>query len=211
MGGRGSGGGLRYGRRGGKPVADQNVLRVDVRFMHRKGWLRSGLRFSLNWTCGGEPSGIIHVETGVGEPPGILWLIYKARDGGRDAWTDMREAVPIEWQPCHYGGTRPWLHCPRCSRRVAVLWGGRRFLCRYCQGTAYSSQNQTPLDRATEQSRKLRKRLGDDGDLSWPADSIARPKGMHRKTYDRIVARIAMHDVFWAQAVMIKFSCNPFA
>lgn len=203
---------MRWARSGGKPVADQNVLRVDVRFMHRKGWLRRGSRFSLNWTCGGEPSGNIRVETGVGDPPGILWLIYKATSGGSDQWVDMREPVPIEWQPCNYGGARPWLRCSRCNRRVAVLWGGRRFLCRQCQHVAYASQNVSSLDRATEQSRKLRKRLGhDDADLSWPADLIERPKGMHRKTYERIVVRIRHHDAQWAREAMTRFGCNPLA
>jgi hypothetical protein len=203
---------MRWARSGGKPVADQNVLRVDVRFMHRKGWLRSGGRFSLNWSRGADPVGNIGVEIGSGDPPDILWLVYKARDGGSDQWSVMRKTVPIEWQPCNYGGARPWLHCPRCNRRVAVLWGGRRFLCRQCQRVSYASQNVSLLDRATGQSRKLRKRLGhDDGDLSWPADLIARPKGMHRKTYDRIVARIGRHDARWAREAMTRFGCNPLA
>lgn len=209
MGGPGSGRGMRWARRGGKPVADQNVLRVDVRFMHRKGWLRSRWGFSLNWSCRGEPVGDIRVETGVGDPPGNLWLIYKTRSGG-DTWTDMREAVPIEWQPCHYGGARPWLHCPRCARRVAVLWGGHRFLCRHCQRVAYASQNEDRLDRATEQARKLRSRLGVD-DLEWPADCLPRPKGMHRQTYDRLVARIGRSDAIWSGEIIAKFGSSPFA
>ena len=209
MGGPGSGSGYRHGRGGGKPVADQNLLRVDVRFMHRKGWLRSDWSFSLNWSRGGEPAGDIRVETGVGDLPGELWLIYRTLDDRTNEWTPMRERVSLEWQGCNYGGSRPWLRCPRCSKRVAVLWGGSRFLCRQCQRVAYASQNESALDRACSQSHKLRERLGDDLGLDCPAKYLRRPKGMHRRTFERLTARIARQDVLWNRETIARFGFNP--
>lgn len=211
MGGRGSGTGYRYSRGDGKPVADQNLLRVDVRFMHRKGWLRANFGFSLNWSRGDEPVGNIRVETGPGDPPAALWLVYRSQSGGVGEWTPMRERVPLEWTPCNYGGKRPWLRCPRCSRRVAVLWGGSRFLCRHCNRLAYASQNESAMDRACSQSQKLRKRLGDDDDLTCPSEDLLRPNGMHASTFDRLTERIALQDIRWGRAAIAKFGFDPLA
>jgi hypothetical protein len=35
--------------------------------------------------------------------------------------TPMTKRVPLDRTPCNFGGTRAWLCCPRCSRRVGVL------------------------------------------------------------------------------------------
>ncbi len=209
MGGCGSGTGYRYSRGGGKPVADQDLLRADARFMHRKGWLRSNFGFSLNWSRGDQPVGSIRVETGPGDPPAELWLVYSSRNGSVGEWTPMRERVPLEWTPCNYGGRRPWLRCPRCSRRVAVLWGGSRFLCRHCQRVAYASQNESALDRACSRSHNLRERLGDNLGLDWPAEYLRRPKGMHVRTFERLTARIARQDSLWNREMIAKFGFNP--
>jgi len=209
MGGLGSGTGFRYGRGGGKPVADKDLLRVDVRFMHRKGWLKGGWRFSLNWSCGDQPAGSMQVETASDDPPRTLWLIYRSRNSRSDTWTDRREVVPIEWQPCNYGGARPWLHCPRCDRRVGVLWGGARFVCRHCNQLAYGSQNDARIDRACSQSQKLRRRLKGCEDLSMPFEYLRRPKGMHRSTFDRITARIARQDEIWGREAVARWGYNP--
>ena len=34
------------------------------------------------------------------------------------------QSVRVSWTRCHYGGVRPWLHCPHCQRRVARLFKG---------------------------------------------------------------------------------------
>jgi hypothetical protein len=31
--------------------------------------------------------------------------------------------VLINWQPCRFGGHRPWWECPWCHRRVTKLYG----------------------------------------------------------------------------------------
>ncbi|MBU6165958.1 MAG: hypothetical protein KGQ52_07475 [Alphaproteobacteria bacterium] len=171
------------------------MLRLDVRFLHREGYLAGSRAATIYWSVNGQRTSDIRIATSEGERPSELLLIYKVRASGAD-WNSVREAVRLEWQPCHYGGYRPWLTCPRCSRRVGVLWGGERFLCRHCHRVAYPSQNESRLDRHCEQSRKLRRRLGPHlDDLEWPADMLPRPKGMHRSTHRRLVERIAAHDI----------------
>ena len=92
------------------------------------------------------------------------------------------QRIEITRTACSFGGTRPWLHCPRCSGRVGVLYmRGGRFVCRRCGGVAYTSQSEAAAGRAWRQQRKLESRLGDN----W-----SRPKGMHRSTCKRIVDRI---------------------
>src|SRR5215831_15053920 len=31
------------------------------------------------------------------------------------------QQIRVSWSRCHFGGGRPWLHCPYCQRRVARL------------------------------------------------------------------------------------------
>ena len=50
-----------------------------------------------------------------------------------------------------------------------------------------SSQQQTALDRGLEQARKIRMRLGGGVDLLEPFPQ--KPKGMHRRTFQRLRAR----------------------
>lgn len=77
-----------------------------------------------------------------------------------------------------YGGTRLWFNYPRCTRRVAVLYMRRGyFACRHCQKVAYSSQSDDALDRMWRKQSKIEARLGEH----W-----RRPKGMRRRTYDRL-------------------------
>jgi hypothetical protein len=75
-----------------------------------------------------------------------------------------------------------------CGRRAAILYGaGELFACRRCYGLAYESQQQTALRRGLEQARKNRMKLGGGVDLLAPFPQ--RPKGMHRRTFQRLRAR----------------------
>jgi hypothetical protein len=181
------------------------MLRLDVRFLHRNGYLAGSLCASIQWRVNGHRTSDILIGTSEGERPALLMLNYRFRSHSEE-WGDMSEAVRLEWQPCHFGGVRPWLTCPHCDRRVGVLWGAERFLCRHCQRIAYQSQNESRLDRSCNQSRKLRERLGAHlEDLSCSVDQLPRPKGMHHATYDRLVARIAAYDRQWREDMAAQF------
>jgi hypothetical protein len=101
MGGFGSG-------RGDRPsVARRTTLdawgRLDVRWLHRQGYLDG----QEHWTI-------------VRQGRGWLMLAVTCQDGALvvGSWPQV---IPLDWTPCHFGGTRPWLRCPRCARRQAVL------------------------------------------------------------------------------------------
>ncbi|MEJ1382416.1 MAG: hypothetical protein RPT95_15850 [Candidatus Sedimenticola sp. (ex Thyasira tokunagai)] len=175
MGGLGSGNWYRWD----KKTTAEEVHRVDIRYLKKQGYLVSGYSGWLSWSCGGEETGSIRFRVECG----CLVLIYRSRSDG-SAWVDMEETVWFDRTPCNYGGERLWLSCPDCGKRVAVLYGhGPRFLCRHCHGLPYGSQNETRLDRLNRKARKIRKRLGaSDDEMVW-----RKPKGMHWKTFDRLI------------------------
>ena len=173
-------GGYGSGRDGWKPKAEE-AKRIDVRYMRKRGFLNDGCQFTLSWSRGEESVGYINART----TDRTVILNYRVKPYWEDEWTDIEECVPIEWTPCNFGGQRPWLNCPRCSRRVEVLYGvGKRFLCRHCYNVTYSSQCETVMDRLLRRSRKMRRRL--DVDESIFESVVFKPKGMHQKTFDRL-------------------------
>ena len=53
----------------------------------------------------------------------------------------------------------------------------------------YASQHGTVYDRMLEQARKVRRRLGAPENLCEPLGPWHKPKGMHWKTFSRLVAQ----------------------
>ena len=128
-------------------------------------------------------------------------LMYRHRLRGDEKWEGMEYPVGLEWTACHYGGKRPWFLCPCCGRRVAVLYGARIYACRHCHNLAYDSQRETKYGRLLNRAHTLRARL--DGDNGW-----SKPKGMHQKTFDRLLAEYCHYEeaasvFFYARAKKI--------
>ena len=118
-------------------------------------------------------------------------LNYRSCSSG--SWKSVQQRVPIRLTACHLGGVRPWFVCSvygdgrYCGRRAAILYGaGELFACRQCYGLSYASQQERLLWRRLGQARKIRMRLGGGVDLLEPFP--ARPKGMHRRTFQRLRA-----------------------
>jgi len=76
------------------------------------------------------------------------------------------------------------------SQRAARLHlppGTYTFASRRAHRLAYRSQRETPPDRALSRAFALRRKLGATGGTG---DYIAKPKGMHWRTFERAMARI---------------------
>lgn len=158
----------------------ESYLRLDVRRLCREGFLEPGAHGTSTWTVNGRvTSSISHLAKGQDRAE-ALELSYRVKGEPRP----VMQRVPLDWTPCNYGGERPWALCPRCSARVAVLYGGGRFYCRKCHRLAYASTRLSSTDRGIRKAQAIRVRLGGSPDLSKPFPR--RPKGMHWTTYFRL-------------------------
>jgi len=140
---------------------------------------------------------------------GTIWLednSYRAEEEGFDfSYNDSvtrggRERIELEWTECHYGGYRPWFLCPggvktrndQCNKRVGVLYyhsGVNRYRCRHCLDLSYLSQRTDKRGQAVIRAQKKRWLLSKF--FNGCFDEIPpRPRGMHLKTYERLVREI---------------------
>jgi hypothetical protein len=79
---------------------------------------------------------------------------------------------------------------------VAILYGGPIFACRHCYGLIYRTQRQEDYQHLNWRAEKIRARL------RWRNRfSSRKPNGMHRRTFERLVARHdALIDEAWRQS-----------
>lgn len=179
-------GGWGSGRQGGRPTADAS-RRIDLAWMMRKGFAQPGqLRAgTLSWTCRDRPSGSIsYVADMRDEAASELRLDYTRGDGA-DA-EKVKQIIRLTFTEPNYGGRRWWMICPYQHNRVAKLYmppGGDRFAGRRAWRLGYASQRCAPRDVPFERLFKLQSKLGCTQGWEQP---IRRPKGMWKRTYDRL-------------------------
>ncbi|MGB5011765.1 MAG: hypothetical protein WBO88_16060 [Candidatus Dechloromonas phosphoritropha] len=162
------------------------MLRLDVRLLQRKEWLMPGRLIDLNWSSNGTERGSIKMRTDADH----VTLIYRSRSNGDD-WQQMEYPVRLAWTACNLGGKRAWFLCPKCGKRVAILFGGAVFACRHCHKLNYQCQREASHDRASRRADRIRERLGwEPGILNGNG---SKPKGMHWRTFERLTAEHDAH------------------
>ena len=177
MGGRGS------GRPSSMRSTTENTERIDIREMKKYGLLKPGRWREWAWNYRGERCGSINYYVG---DKGVV-LHYHVGPPGGD-WETVIETVWYDRTPCHYGGERLWFLCPHCNKRVAVLYlWKRRFRCRHCCKLPYSTQLACYGDRMQSKCWKIRERLGITENIFESILWYQKPKGMHWKTFNRLV------------------------
>jgi hypothetical protein len=194
-------GGLGSGRRGGSGRGTVEASRsIDVNRLHREGCLRVGWAGRWQWTRSGEAVASINLRA----EGDRLQLAYRVRIGGGE-WQDVTETVRIVRVACRFGGSRRYFICPGvvngivCGRRVAKLHGpGRYFLCRHCYHLGHTSQIEDTWDRALRRANKIRQRLGGE------SDTLARPKGMWWRTYERLRERAFTAEMIADEAFALR-------
>ena len=152
-----------------------NMLALDVRYLHREGLLTLGRCSNIDWCLNGKNVGTISIRA----EENCILLDYSARQPCGE-WEEQKYPVSLVWTPCHFGGQRAWFLCPCCDRRVAILYGGPIFACRYCHNLTYDSTDGKLYLREHRQALKIRDRLG------WRGESRSKPKGMHWRTFERL-------------------------
>jgi hypothetical protein len=111
--------------------------------------------------------------------------------------------VRISWTKCRFGGERPWFHCPHCDRRAVILHPAFiKYGCRLCVGGMYTSQTKSAAGRRHFTLCKLRLKLGANAAPGSPLPD--RPYRMHRKTYDRLRARIELLESTLTRKLRVK-------
>ena len=125
---------------------------------------------------------------------GLRWPALSRIVGSR-YWLELEfdresmQRVRVSWTRCHIGGWRPWMHCPHCETRVAKLLNGLGgYYCRACIGNpVYACQTKSSHGRRHFGICKIRLQLNGYASLLEPFPE--RPRGMHRKRYERMKAR----------------------
>lgn len=108
-------------------------------------------------------------------------------------------SIRISTIPCHYGGFRYFALCPICSKRVSTLYQYKTcFACRICFRMHYPSQNQPLYYTMLLKAEKAHKQLDND---PW-----TKPKGMRKKTFDRL--RLLYFDLDEKAEIANFFRCK---
>jgi alpha-amylase/alpha-mannosidase (GH57 family) len=154
---------------------------VDLAWLRRKGCFKLGYSGRITWSRGGSVTAWINYRV---EASGLR-LIYRTRRNGEE-WRDIDELFPFLYTATYFSGHRRWLQCPSCNHRCRVLYGGAYFRCRRCHGLRYESQYEPAWLSGTSRAQKIRERYGGSGSLDEPFPE--KPKGMHGRTYKRLIA-----------------------
>lgn len=190
MGGYGSGG-HRWGR---TRVTVESCFRFDAKMLRAFLNAAPGAHLSASWGWSDNRGETARARTDY-RAGDSFFTLRVMRDGATEA-----QQIAISFSPCHFGGRRVWLHCPRCARRVFRLYlythfyaGEKRlnrFWCRACMcgGLSYYLRNtKERLRIGQERALRVKRKLGNTADL-W--DFLPdKPRGMRWRTYDRLAAQ----------------------
>lgn len=174
-------GGIGSGRRKYIDLYLDQCTALDITKLQRAGVLKPGIELRIALS---RQRREVFVRS---EADGLEVSIAFA--SGEETEETARQLIGIVRTSCRFGGSRPYFVCPGywaehpCGRRVAKLWFlDECFLCRSCQGLNYRSQSQSARQRKLRRGNKIRRRLGGTPTAPFPE----RPKGMWRRTYERL-------------------------
>lgn len=168
-----SGGGSRCGA--GRPAwhaKTGQARRIDVRQLHRDGYLSVDHRMTWQWSGG--------ATVALSTSPSVVTLNYRYKDRAGE-WRHVDEAIIVTRTPCHYGKDRPWFLCPRCGALVAILYLWNVPTCRKCAKLVYPSQSEDPIQRTWRRTRKIEATLAGGEDRPH-----GKPAGMRWATFNRL-------------------------
>ncbi len=173
-----------------RKMTTEEAKRIDIREWQRNNDLQNGNSGELSWRNSRtkEITGSISFEV----KTDCLVFSYRAKRHNDQHWQNYKVIAPLTYTSCNYGNSRVWFMCPRCSKRVAILYVNTQIACRTCQRLNYASQQKTKgMCQDQDRMNKIRQKL------NWPLyqDVLFRtkPKGMHYKTFYHLVKE---HDFY---------------
>lgn len=187
-------------------------MRIDAAMIRRSGLFNTSNLMAWHWDyrSAGRPSHTIVAVAGIVPDEIVLAIVPRGEKVPTQISADLIPAilphgqrVKISHTTCNYGKQRAWIHCPLCGRRVFRLYyydntvtQGRRvhFLaCRHCNRLTYELRQARGFalhqTRAEHVRGKIIARGGQDDELLGWEDLPDKPKGMHRATYERHLAK----------------------
>jgi hypothetical protein len=198
MGGQGSG-----GHNSKRTRRDVQCARLDVHELSREGKLRLGTRGILFGTIWFEITG--------GPNAQHLVLKFPCRSASGEQLNPITQDILCYWRKAHYGGRYLMFSCSECHRSARVLYAWYFsdriwfFRCRKCAGITYQSTMGHRWDRSARRVEKLRARL------DWRAHGTVsiKPRGMHERTYQRILGMLAYHEAVRKQGASYARKHEP--
>jgi hypothetical protein len=184
-------GGYGSGRWGGRPTVESG-LTLDLSRLLKSGWLkaRASTAGTLRWSAAGIEMASVDFESCLGEKTGHMHLRWTSTDLPTGEKRGCENRITLTTRPQPFGGRRWWFICPHTGRlasRLHLPSGAYTFACRRAYRMGYRSQRQTLRDRALSRAYALRQKLGNHGLIG---SYVAKPKGMHWRTFERLVMRI---------------------
>ena len=198
MGGIGSGSHNSKGR-----LRDVQCARLDVHELAREGKLKLGAR--------GRLFGTIWFEVTGGPDARQLVLALPRKSSSGEPLEPFQQVICCHWRKAHFGGRHLLFMCNECHGERRVLYaryGNPRtwfFSCRKCVDITYQSTMGHRCDRSARRVEKLRARL------QWGAHGTVpiKPRGMHERTYQRILGMLAHHEAIRNQGASYTRKTRP--
>lgn len=172
-----------------------DLRRFSVHKIASHGLKLRGASFGWQWSQDGETQASIDASVQGGEYGANLVLNYTLNG------SPVTQRIRLAASPCRFGGVRWLAICPNTGRRVAHLYiGASGAFSRQAYGLAFNSQRECPLDRSLRRRDKALAKLKADDPMLF-----RRPKGMHSRTYERLMQEVFQEEEFFDVAVLERF------
>ncbi len=172
-----------------------DLRRFAVHEIAAYGLKLRGASFGWHWSRDGKTQASIGASVQGGEYSATLVLDYTLNG------SPVTQRIRLAASPCRFGGVRWLAICPNTGRRVAHLYiGASGAFSRHAYGLAFDSQRECALDRSLRRRGKALAKLKTDDPMLTP-----RPKGMHFRTYERLLEEVWREEGFFDVAVQARF------
>jgi hypothetical protein len=172
-----------------------DLRRFAVHEIAAYGLKLHGASFGWHWSREGKTQASIGASVQGGEYGATLVLNYTL------SGSPVTQRIRLASSPCRFGGVRWLAICPSTGRRVAHLYiGASGAFSRHAYRLAFNSQRECPLDRSLRRRGKALEKLKTDDPGFLP-----RPKGMHARTYERLLEGVWREEAFFDAAMRAKF------
>jgi len=177
---------MKTGRPAGKTKVE-DLLSVDLRVLKRTGALMDGCTSVIQWFRQDQYLGEYRVVATT-DDLSINCHIQRSPE------YNISEKVELTYTNCYLGGSRPWMVCPRCHRRIMILYLATAGLgCRHCLNLTYASRNEGRTDQLLRSVRNSRKKVGAATDLSTPIPP--KKKWQQNKKYNRLRKKAERYEI----------------